>query len=70
MDSFVVGSGEFLDEKDPNDSSPELYASITTHPLLTGGSLNNGYWSLNRENEFMAFPKLIEKLTNDKGRLE
>ena len=81
MDSFVVGSGEFLDEEDPNDSSRELDASITTPPLLKGGSLNEGNWinwinegncinRINRKTEFMAFLRLLEKQTNDIRRLD
>ena len=70
MDSFVAGSGDFLDDEDPNDSSPELDASITNPPLLTGGSLNEGNLCANGETEFMAFLRLIEKLTNDIRRLD
>lgn len=38
----VAGTGEFLDEEDPNDSSPELDASITIPPSITGRSFDKG----------------------------
>ena len=69
MDNFVAGTGNFLDKEDPNDSSPNLDASITTPPL-TVDYFDEGNLSITRETELMAFLRLIEKLANDIRRLE
>ena len=74
MDSFVAGTGEFLDEEDSNDSSPDLDASITARPAITGSSFEEDMASylrlFNYIKEFMEFLKVIEKLTNDRRRLD
>ena len=70
MESFVTGTGDFQDDEDPNDPSPELDVSITTPPSLTGGFLDEGNLNVKGETDFMAFLRLIEKLTNDIRRLD
>ena len=70
MESFVTGTGDFQDDEDPNDPSPELDVSIATPPSLTGGFLDEGNLNVNGETDFMAFLRLIEKLTNDIRRLD
>ena len=69
IDSLVPGTGDFLDEEDPKESSPDLDASITTS-ALTGDYFDDGNLSITREPEFMTFLRLIEKLANCIRRLD